>query len=499
MKKSLKTVILVAVLAIILLISGTVHAATANDFKDWGVAEVTTAEGVTTIKLTHDLIDGDQKLSQDLIINSGEKVILDLNGYTLQGYTAGCETILVNEGAELTIVDNSENGNGKIIPATGASAVQLPVIRNNGTLTIENGILQQNDAYGVIINWGTLTINGGQFVQSEDARWSALDNKGTLTINKGDFDGAGSFWMVRNEATLEVKGGDFDSTGSANMIGSIYEGESLPEENNVTTKVSNGTFDSKGGIFVVYEGTELNISGGEITSIDSNAVYNAGNTNITGGTIKSENSAAVVLVNNEDAKEQATINVTSDANITSVAGKSAVEVINNDKDANVGVVTDKDGNIIAGKVEITVPKTEVNAGDAIDVTITVAGEQVSTGYTVKTSDAKIIKVNSDNTLTAVAAGEANVTVALGNVEETVTIKVLATEAEDPATDPTEEENPSEEPTTEPSEEATDTEEATEEDSGIVQTGDYIYIAIAALALVIIANVVYTVRKRKSVK
>ncbi len=536
MKKTLRILMLLAIVAIVLIVSGSVYAATTQNFKDWNVADVQEAEGVYTIKLTHDLTDGDPKLSQDLEIMQGEKVILDLNGYTLQGYTTGFETIYVHEGAELTIVDNSEAKTGKVIPASGAGTVQLPVIRNDGTLTIEDGTFEQKDAYGVVINYGTLNINGGKFVQSADAKWSILDNKGTTTISGGDFDGDAAFWMVRNEASLTVTGGDFDSTGNANMIGSIYQGDSLPAENNVKTEIKKGTFDSEGGIFVVYEGTKLEISGGEVTSVQSNAVYNAGETTITGGTIKSENSAAIVLVNNEGATEAAKISV-SGATVTSAEGRDAVEVINNVKDQNFGTATDENGNIIAGKVEIAVDVTEVKVGEAISATVTVSGVEVSTGYTVLTSNDSVVKVNADNTIQAVGEGNAELTIKVGDVEKVINVAVLGNSEENPPEDPTEDptqdptedptqdptedptedptqdptedptedptqdptEDPTEDPTKDPTQDPSKTEESSDEDSDIVQTGDYIYVAVTVLAIVVIANVVYAVIRKKNAK
>lgn len=493
MRKSLKMLVLLVVMAVILTICGSAYAATVNNFKDWGVADVQESEGVHTIKLTKNLTDGDPKLSQDLIINEGEKVILDLNGFTLQGYKAGCETILVNAGAELTIVDNSAGKTGKIIPATGAGDVQLPVIRNNGTLKIEGGTFEQNDAYGTIINWGTANINGGTFVQEEDAKWSILDNKGSLTINNGDFDGAASFWMVRNEANLTVTGGDFDSTGNANMIGSIYEGESLPAENNVSTTIENGTFNSEGGIFVVYEGTDLAISGGEITSVQSNAVYNAGNTTITGGTIKSENSSAIQVVHKE-GEETPTVTISGEnVKITSAEGNDNI-VINNPSDTtNVAVGTDENGNTVVGEAEIIVNDLEVTVGETVtlDVTVKINGTEVTPeNMTIVSSDDEIVKVNDDNTITALAAGDAVLTISANGVEKQINVTVA-----EKAVDPGETTDP-EDPTT-PPEETTDPENeaVSGEDSEIVQTGDYIYIVVAILVLVVLGNVVYTIKKK----
>ena len=59
MRKSLKMLVLLVVMAVILTICGSAYAATVNEFKDWGVADVQESEGVHTIKLTKNLTDGD--------------------------------------------------------------------------------------------------------------------------------------------------------------------------------------------------------------------------------------------------------------------------------------------------------------------------------------------------------------------------------------------------------------------------------------------------------
>ena len=496
MKKTLKVLILLAISALILILTNGVYAATVQNFKDWGVAEVTENEGVYTIKLTHDLIDGDPKLSQDLEIGKDgvENVVLDLNGFTLQGFTAGCETIKIYEDSTLTIEDNSEGQTGQIIPATGAEAVQLPLIRNDGSLTIKGGTIDQKGVYGAIINYGTAVIDGGKFTQSETATWSIIDNKENLTINNGDFDGAAEFWMIRNEASLVINNGDFDSNGKANMIGSIYEGESLPEENNVKTEVVNGAFNSDGGIFVVYEDTKLEISGGDITSVNSNAVYTSGNVEITGGNIKSENSSAIVV----NDVEGALLNVSSDATVTAPEGQQAVKVNSDEANTDFGTATDENGNIVAGAVEVVVETSDIVVDDSITLSVTVGGVKVSADK-IETSDDNIVKVNADNTLTAVGKGDATITVTVGDVEKTVNVTVKAKSEGQEPTQPEEPTNP-EEPT-EP-EVPTNPEEPTQptnpEDPGIVNTGDYIYIALSVLALVVIANVAYIVIKKKQI-
>ena len=110
--------------------------------------------------------------------------------------------------------------------------------------------------------------------------------------------------------------------------------------------------------------------------------------------------------------------------------------------------------------------------------------------TIVSSDDEIVKVNDDNTITALAAGDAVLTISANGVEKQINVTVA-----EKAVDPGETTDP-EDPTT-PPEETTDPENeaVSGEDSEIVQTGDYIYIVVAILVLVVLGNVVYSIKKK----
>lgn len=82
-------------------------------------------------------------ISTDLIIQKGEEVVLDLNGYTLENFTLGCEAIKVLAGGKLTIVDSSDE--------------------KTGTVT-----QKENSTYSAITNQGTLVIQGGNFTTNQN-------------------------------------------------------------------------------------------------------------------------------------------------------------------------------------------------------------------------------------------------------------------------------------------------------------------------------------------
>lgn len=131
----------------------------------------------------------------------------------------------------------------------------------------------------------------------------------------------------------------------------------------------------------------------------------------------------------------------------------------------------------------------MKVGEAISATVTVSGVEVSTGYTVLTSNDSVVKVNADNTIQAVGEGNAELTIKVGDVEKVINVAVLGNS----------EENPPEDPTEYPTQDPSKTEESSDEDSDIVQTGDYIYVAVTVLAIVVIANVVYAVIRKKNAK
>ena len=124
------------------------------------------------IVLVGNCTDPDPSSTSYLEVNEGSTVNLDLNGYTIDhGLTSatgdGC-VIVVNNGAALTITDNSTGKTGKI---TGG---------NNDDIGTESYM------GGGIFNKGSLTINGGSIEYNTDAQFGGgIYNEGTLTINGG--------------------------------------------------------------------------------------------------------------------------------------------------------------------------------------------------------------------------------------------------------------------------------------------------------------------------
>ncbi len=119
-------------------------------------------EEAQTVKLTNGVI-----LNSTLHISEGQNIILDMNGKTINSDT----DITIQNAGNLTIIDSSLSGVGKISSTVGVA------IENSGTLTLgqDDGTISQDlitiegNTYG-IINSGTLnfydgTMNGASAIQ----------------------------------------------------------------------------------------------------------------------------------------------------------------------------------------------------------------------------------------------------------------------------------------------------------------------------------------------
>lgn len=508
MKKSMKVLLVTLVFALVIGLTSYVSAAFVTEgegvYIGYNGSNVTVSkdeQGVYNLELTG-------TATQELVVRSGETVVLDLKGQTFQNYTTACAPIEVQEGGTLTIKDSVGGGTISLLPNSAYA-----VIANHGTLTIEGGEFIQS-AWGGLLNYGTAIIKDGTFRQTADASWSLIDNKGSLTIDGGNFYEGDEFYLIRNESEVVINGGTFTTNAPAtSLIGNFIEEEDKTDNTNITMKITNGEFSAPSIVLNNYPGHDLEVSGGTFTSENSFVVNNWGNCTVTGGTLTSENNSAIRVVYSDGA-EKPSLNIADTATIVSAQGQEDITIRNDSEDIEVGTAVDENGNTVAGEIAITAEDVTCEVGDTatLNVTVTVGGVKVvANGLNVESSDENIVKVNDDNTLTAIAEGTANVTVSYGGVSTQVAVNVTKKEAvdpEDPTTDPenpvTDPENPTtpeepvnpEDPTNNNQEETNNNEEVKEPNGEeIVQTGDYIYIVIGAVVLIVVANVVYTIRKR----
>ena len=200
MKTNLKILLMVLLFFFVVIISTNVNAAYFSELSSGGVV---TQESENHYKLNRNItgiLDG----GQDIFVQSGENITLDLNGKQVTNYTATDQVIKVEHGGTLTIKDSQ--GNAQVSLGDGSTYC---VICNEGTLTIEGGTYTTDlNDNGIIENFGTLNINGGTFkLDSETSKHSVIYNESVLNITNGTFSTNADHSVISNKGTLSMTGG----------------------------------------------------------------------------------------------------------------------------------------------------------------------------------------------------------------------------------------------------------------------------------------------------
>lgn len=303
--KKLRNILGVMVLSMMVFITG-VNAATVDESKapdkvfiGWDAnVDVEVREDVFYVTLTGDI-------KQDLIIEDGEVVVLDLAGNKFENFTLATEAIKVEKGGELTIIDSVGTG----------------VVTH-----------QEGSTYGPITNLGTLTIEGGNY-----------------EIND-------SFYVVRNEGTATIKGGTFTSTSTdTSLIGNIrYVDKTVTP----VLTIEDGTFTAISNTVKNNPNSEITINGGTFTSENAFALENNGVAVVNGGELTSTNNSAIRTTINSDS--ETSLKVANTAVLSSSADKADYTIYDATLAADVtedyDVTLDEDGNVVfTEKEEVETP------------------------------------------------------------------------------------------------------------------------------------------------
>lgn len=232
-------------------------------------------------------------LDAPLVVSQGKTVVLDLNGKTVSDVSTSASTsylMAVKGGADITI-KNGTLSFAATTPDTSWGEEGLPdypgyannTIRNEGTLTIENAVLENKTKKGgasyvvdnyagakLIVNEGSvLNQAGGDIaIRMFNGSAGAID----VTINGGTVSGYRAVWvqLASNNAAvapimrLNVTGGTLTSIDQ-NYNQAVYSYSYGNDMKNVLIDVSGGTFNGDialtGGANKTNIET-LNISGG---------------------------------------------------------------------------------------------------------------------------------------------------------------------------------------------------------------------------------------------
>ena len=232
-----------------------------------------------TVTLTDDLT-----LTQGLAVSEGNSVVLDLNEHTLT-LTA---TISVQDAAY----------------ETGGS---IAGIKNEGTLTIQNGTVTSSAAMCLIINSGELTLEGNVDL-TRSGNGNAIDNLGGTVVSCADITLSNEDYtaIVTYGGHVTINGGEIKADNGVSVFNRGYDNKSAGAE----VVVNGGSIQSE--LFALStnnirsggsEPSNVTIKRGNLTSTRATTVYwpSAGTLEI--GSVGGNDNAVQITAENGSAIE----------------------------------------------------------------------------------------------------------------------------------------------------------------------------------------------------
>ncbi len=223
-----------------------------------GNGYATLSDALTNAGTTESTIVLKNDVTGDFTIAEDQNITLDLNGYTI---TNTSNHTITNNG-KLTIKDSSEGKTGTIDNVTHGKAT----VWNNGTTTLE----------------------GGNFIRSQEAGIDA------------DHNGGNSYYTLLNHGTMIVKDGVYVENNG--KYSSLFEngwqnGNDNDSGKNSVLTIEGGTF--SGGLNTIKNDDygELTINDGEFANVSQAVFLNWNVAEVNGGTFAVENNAQSVILN----------------------------------------------------------------------------------------------------------------------------------------------------------------------------------------------------------
>lgn len=210
-----------------------------------GAFEAAKTSKVCTIELLADCTALENQLDVGDFEVTGVDITLNLNGKTI---TVSGNGVLVFEGNSLTINNNDSTGGG----------------------------ICNNNLYGyAIVNYGTLVVNGGNFVGDNALRNGSYSTTAKATLNGGTFsvNNNDAFYSVANCSTLTITGATVNNwlatSGVFEMTGGYVE-NMVANEPDKTVATGTATSVTGGKISALYTTATNPVSIGAEVTVESN-------------------------------------------------------------------------------------------------------------------------------------------------------------------------------------------------------------------------------------
>jgi len=220
-------------------------------------------EGVSSITLDNDVDFG----TNNIVINEGQNLVLDLNENKLELTTAGDAPAIYVNGGDLTIKGGNVEATKRIAAVSNGGKLTLEnVTATSGDVAFSaNGVgseliveagteIEAQECGGLVTTGAAFTMNGGTIVAKDNA---AIMGNGTVA--EGD---------DRGNVVINFNGGTL--TGGIESAGYAACGIYMP--NSGTLNVSGGTINVTNGCGILMRAGKLNMTAGTVTAVDNTGV-----------------------------------------------------------------------------------------------------------------------------------------------------------------------------------------------------------------------------------
>ena len=242
----------------------------------------------------------DMRITDDFTIDGNYPVnaasTVDLNGHTIN---FASYTLLPYES--LTIMDTSSDQSGQV---TGSSMFLFQVgnSSNPGSLTINGGTFISTGSYGVVRNYGTFVLNGGQL---QGKSFVVYNQKGSFEMNGGEIiSSTGVAYYGGQDTDFVMNDGLIRLTGDYYAVSLAKPGATATINNGTIEALYSNTAETSGGnAIAAFKDTEVTINGGTISAFSGAIIGNGSESgasegtnakfNINGGTISSVKTVAI--------------------------------------------------------------------------------------------------------------------------------------------------------------------------------------------------------------
>ena len=245
------------------------------------------SNGNEPIELTTDCTASEK--DNQLQINSGKKVTIDLNGHVinraLTSKKSDGKVFDISSGGTLTIMDSSNEKTGVITGGYDKKSGAI-MVQKDATLNFHGGTISGNNAGangGAIYVKGTLNMTGGAIKnnRAEDtggAIYCTEDGRFTLdgvTITNNSSKNAGGAINAHADGNVSITNCEITNNASGDYGGAIRFAAKGKTLNITNTRIENNIAGDDGGAIYIHQGN-VNITGGSVsgnaTKNDSGAV-----------------------------------------------------------------------------------------------------------------------------------------------------------------------------------------------------------------------------------